>query len=398
MQAKRTNNGETLTYRLSGSDDVYFTIDNDGRLKISATPLDYEIQPGREAVVEIAAEDSNGQTAAITVVITVTDECTSAGEPPCAPGRPGVSSASDTSLRVSWSAPGTPSGTSITGYDLQYRESDSGGNWIPQSVTGTDRAHTIENLIKGTTYEVQIRAQNGSSGYGEWSQSAAGTPGYVPPPPPPPPPKKEEPKTTTSTGGGGGGGFVPPAPPAPPRPVSNFQGVGQLFQPLTQNSTLGRVWRLIESSQRWLFYDPNPQFAPFNTLRTVNLASDPPAVVAINVTRSQQFRGLPLYRGWNFVPVTSEPLAPQPGSRAQPVEQLLRPLADSGVLQRVWWLDSRTQQWKFYDPDPPFAQFITLTSVDLTANPPVVLAISVSSRQEFNGRTLYRGWNHLVMR
>ena len=187
-------------------------------------------------------------------------------------------------------------------------------------------------------------------------------------------------------------------PPAPPRPVSNFQGVGKLFQPLTRNSTLGRVWRLIESSQRWLFYDPSPQFAPFNTLRTINLASTPPAVVAINVTRSQQFRGLLLYPGWNFVPVASGPLAAQPGSSAQPVEQLLRPLSASGVLQRVWWLDSRTQEWTFYDPDPAFAQFNTLTSVDLTANPPVVLAISVSSRQEFRGRTLYRGWNYVVMR
>ena len=134
------------------------------------------------------------------------------------------------------------------------------------------------------------------------------------------PPEKET-TTTTSTntgggGGGGGGGFVPPqAPPAPPRPVSNFQGVGQLFQPLTRNSTLGRVWRLIESSQRWLFYDPNPQFAPFNTLRTINLASDPPAVVIVQVSRNQQFRGVPLYAGWNFVPVTASPLAAQPGSR-----------------------------------------------------------------------------------
>ena len=191
VQARHTNSGETLTYRLSGSDAGYFTIDNEARLKISATPLDYETQPGKEAVVDIAAEDNNGQTATIIVTITVTDECTSAGEPPCAPGRPGVASASDTNLGVSWSAPRTPSGTSINGYALQYRESGSGGNWIHQSVSGTDGAHTIENLTKDTTYEVQVRASNDSSGYGEWSQSGTGTPGYVPPPPP-------------ITGGGGG--------------------------------------------------------------------------------------------------------------------------------------------------------------------------------------------------
>ena len=180
--------------------------------------------------------------------------------------------------------------------------------------------------------------------------------------------------------------------------MSNFQGVGQLFQPLTRNSTLGRVWRLIESSQRWLFYDPSPDLVPFNTLRTINLVSAPPVVVAINVTRSQQFRGLPLYAGWNFVLVKAEPVAAQPGSKSQPVEQLLRPLADSGVLQRVWWLNNRTQEWLFYDPDPAFESFNTLTTIDLSANPTVVLAISMSRQQEFRGRTLYPGWNYVVMR
>ena len=168
VQARHSNSGEALTYRLSGTDARYFTIDDNAQLKTSATPLDYESQTGKEAVVEITAEDNNAQTATITATITVTNECTSTGEPPCAPGRPGVSSASDTSLRVTWSTPRTPSGTSITGYDLQYRESDIGGSWTPQSVAGTDRSHTIENLIRNTTYEVQVRATNDSGGYGEW--------------------------------------------------------------------------------------------------------------------------------------------------------------------------------------------------------------------------------------
>ena len=124
-----------LTYSLTGGDTSYFTVESStGQLRTSATPLDYETLAGHEAEVEITATDPNGQTAIITVTITITDECQSAGEPPCAPGRPGVSSASDTSLRVTWSTPRTSSGTSITAYDLQYRESDSGGSWISQSV------------------------------------------------------------------------------------------------------------------------------------------------------------------------------------------------------------------------------------------------------------------------
>ena len=311
-------------------------------------------------------------------------------------------SGTSTHIDLRWSTPGD-NGNPITRYELERKEGS--GSYAPVNPVPGVAATTYRDsqVTTGTTYTYQLSAVN-ADGNAAWSNEATATANNPPPPPPPPPPTPTPtpPTTTTTTGGGGGGGgggsFTPPAPPAPPRPATNFQGVGQLFQPLTSNTTLGRVWRLIESSQWWLFYDPNPDLVPFNTLRTVNLASDPPAVVAINVTRSQQFRGIPLYAGWNFVPVTTKPLAAQPGSGTHPVQQLLRPLADSGVLQRVWWLDSRTQEWKFYDPDPAFAQFNTLTTIDLAANPPVVLAISVTSRQEFRGRTLYRGWNHVVMR
>ena len=203
FRARHSNSGETLTYSLTGGDIGFFMVDEaTSQLRTSATPVDYESLTDHEAEVEITATDNNGQSATITVTITVTDECASAGEPPCAPGRPGVSAASDTSLRVTWSTPRTPSGTSITGYDLQYRESSTDDSWASESVSGTNRSHTIENLIKGTTYEVQVRAMNDNSGFGALSQSGTGTPGHVPPPPPPPPP----PKATTTTGGGGGGG------------------------------------------------------------------------------------------------------------------------------------------------------------------------------------------------
>ena len=202
FRARHSNSGETLTYGLAGADAGHFTIDDNGQLKTGSIALDYESVTDHEAEVEITATAPDNETATITVTIAVTDECASAGEPPCAPGTPSVSSESDTSLHVTWSTPRTPSGTSVTGYQLQYRESDSGGSWIPQSVAGTDRSHTIENLIKDTTYEVQVRAINDSSGYGEWSQSGTGKPGYVPPPPPIPPITIGG----TNTGGGGGGG------------------------------------------------------------------------------------------------------------------------------------------------------------------------------------------------
>ena len=180
---------DPLTWSLEGDDGGDFTIteDSSGRGVLAfSTPPDFEaladLDRDNDYELTVIATDEDSHADRLEVTITVTDECTSAGEPPCAPSRSGVSSASDTSLRVTWSTPRTPSGTSIDGYDLQYRESDSGGIWTPQSVAGTDRSHTVENLIKDTTYEVQIRATNDSSGYGEWSQSGTGTPGYIPPP------------------------------------------------------------------------------------------------------------------------------------------------------------------------------------------------------------------------
>ena len=120
--------------------------------------------------------------------------------------------------------------------------------------------------------------------------------------------------------------------------------------------------------------------------------------VAVGVTRGQRFRGLRLYRGWNLIPLSTQPLTPSPGSGTQPVEQFFRPLIQNGTLARFWCLDSRTQQWKFYDPDPQFAAFNTLETVDLGAGTPVVLAVSVTRRHQFRVQTLYRGWNYVVMR
>ena len=71
VQAQHSNRGEVLTYRLSGDDARYFTIDSNAQLKTSATPLDYETRSDKDAVVVITAGDESGQTATITVMISV---------------------------------------------------------------------------------------------------------------------------------------------------------------------------------------------------------------------------------------------------------------------------------------------------------------------------------------
>ena len=98
--------------------------------------------------------------------------------PPPAPEVNGVDN-SETSLKVTWSAPDNAGRPPITHYDLRYRTSRTGtGGWLdgPQDQTGTNA--TIMGLTAGTQYDVQVRASN-ADGDGPWSPSGQGTPGVV---------------------------------------------------------------------------------------------------------------------------------------------------------------------------------------------------------------------------
>ena len=102
-----------------------------------------------------------------------------------------------------------------------------------------------------------------------------------------------------------------------------------------------RVWNFISASQRWLFYDPARELAPFNALRTLDPASLPARVAIINVTKGQRFRVYTLYAGWNYIPIMTQSWAPEPGGNVQDLRQTSRPLMENGALQRVRWFDSR---------------------------------------------------------
>ena len=85
--------------------------------------------------------------------------------------RPDVLARSE-ALYVDWSAP-SDGGSSITHYDLQYREGTSGDWTLVEDITLT--SYTITGLTNGTTYQVQVRAAN-SVGDGDWSEIVTGTP------------------------------------------------------------------------------------------------------------------------------------------------------------------------------------------------------------------------------
>ena len=102
------------------------------------------------------------------ITVTVTDV---AGEAPGVPATPTVTSASVTSVTVTWAAPSNP-GPAITSYDLQYRMGNS-GDFTPwtEDVTGTSA--TITGLAEDTEYEVQVQATN-DEGTGGWSEAGSG--------------------------------------------------------------------------------------------------------------------------------------------------------------------------------------------------------------------------------
>ena len=91
---------------------------------------------------------------------------------PGKPRPPTVSAATPYSLTVSWAEPEN-SGAAITGYDVRYREGDSGAAFSDAQHEGTARTATISGLIPNTAYEVQVRATN-SAGTGDWSEQGEG--------------------------------------------------------------------------------------------------------------------------------------------------------------------------------------------------------------------------------
>ena len=100
---------------------------------------------------------------------------------PDKPDKPTVTRG-DTELSVSWDAPDND-GTAITDYDVRYCSTScsNASNWTEweSSTTSTTTSATITGLTNGTSYQVQVRAQN-EAGDGPWSDSTSATPNVKP--------------------------------------------------------------------------------------------------------------------------------------------------------------------------------------------------------------------------
>ena len=118
-----------------------------------------------------------------TFTLTITDN-----DPPAAPtGLSLIGEAS--SLEASWSKPAGP----VTQYQLRYKEAsatdqtattpgDPSTGWVTSTPSGTSAS--ITGLTDGTSYNVQVQANDGQTqtgnGWGAWSASATGTAGVHP--------------------------------------------------------------------------------------------------------------------------------------------------------------------------------------------------------------------------
>ena len=91
-----------------------------------------------------------------------------AAEAPDAPSAPTLT-AGETWIEASWTAP-ADNGSTITSYDVHYRE--TGGNWTDANHTGTGTTKRITGLTADTAYQVRVRASN-AEGAGDWSPAAS---------------------------------------------------------------------------------------------------------------------------------------------------------------------------------------------------------------------------------
>ena len=154
--------GYDLDYKLSTSTTWVSTTHSGTGRTFAITGL----TNGQSYQVRVAAINSQGTGSYVTGTATLADR-------PDAPT--GLTfTASDAQIALSWTAPADNGGSTITGYDVEYRSGVS-GPFTGASHTGTGTTATITGLTNGQSYQVQVRAKN-SYGAGAWSALGSSTP------------------------------------------------------------------------------------------------------------------------------------------------------------------------------------------------------------------------------
>ena len=177
--------GNTLTYKLGGTDAASFDIDPSTGQLITKAPLDFEADPSYSVTVTVddgESRDSTCLSCTEEVTITVTD----VDEEPAAPFPPTVVSSDDpditdtdestTRLKVVWHPPENMGRPDIRAYAVQFKES-TGTNFGDTGVaiaTFPATTATITGLKANTSYDVRVQARN-DDGTGPWSLVGVGS-------------------------------------------------------------------------------------------------------------------------------------------------------------------------------------------------------------------------------
>ena len=180
VAASDSDAGDSVTgYAIQGGADVskFSIAPATGALTFASAPnfeAPADADTDGDYVVVVRAMSGTGarvKTADQTITVTVTN---AGGEAPGVPVAPKVSSASVTSLNVSWTAP-TNAGPAIGDYDYRHRVKSPQGLWTEVTTTTiTALGATIAQLAEDTGYDVQVRATNGE-GTSDWSGSGSGS-------------------------------------------------------------------------------------------------------------------------------------------------------------------------------------------------------------------------------
>ena len=166
--APSSTGGSDLTryeYRIDGRGDW---IGTEMKLQITVTGL----TNGRRYGFEVRAVNAHGagETAAVTATPALT---------PSAP-RDLAATPGDGEVTLSWIAPSSDGGPSITGYEYRYRIGHE-GSWADWLDNGTNRRVTVTGLTSGRPYGFEVRAVN-PHGAGE-AAAVTATPALTPPAP-----------------------------------------------------------------------------------------------------------------------------------------------------------------------------------------------------------------------
>ena len=153
---------------MEGTDAASFAFDASTRQITTITGVTYNFEAAQNSYsVTVKAEDGNGGTATVDVTIDVTDVI----EKSAKPDKPTLEkvTGSSTTLTATWTKPDLDGGPDISQYFVQRREGTS-GTWT-NAYQGSALTTTITGLTADTSYQVQVRANNGEV-LSDWSDAS----------------------------------------------------------------------------------------------------------------------------------------------------------------------------------------------------------------------------------